>query len=42
MVDQFVNIPFPFWYYSYLADNADPSDWSSETGMAVADSEDTC
>ena len=29
MVDQFVNLPFPDWYYTFLQDNAA---WDTETG----------
>lgn len=30
MVDQFVNLPFPEWYYAYLQDNA--AGWDPHTG----------
>ena len=29
MVDQFVNLPFPDWYYTFLEDNAA---WNTESG----------
>ena len=30
IVDQFVNIPFPEWFYSYLVDRAEA--WGPEAG----------
>lgn len=34
MVDQFVNVPFPAWYYPYLRDNAPAEHWN-EAGMQL-------